>query len=86
METGEVERPRPFFVFCFNLLSVRRMDEEMQQGSEDTTCNHEGGCNCEAPAKEASVATEAREEIALAFLLALMPLVVLTFFGQVGLI
>ncbi len=64
------------------------MDEEMQEGESGTACTHEGGCNCEAPTDETSApqGQEGKEEIALAFLLALMPLVVLTFFGQVGLI
>lgn len=59
------------------------MDEEMKEGTEESACNHEGGCNCETPSTSQG---GEREEIALAFLLALMPLVVLTFFGQVGLI
>ena len=62
------------------------MDEEMKEGTEGPACNHEGGCNCETPTSETPSSQGEREEIALAFLLALMPLVVLTFFGQVGLI
>jgi hypothetical protein len=60
------------------------MDNEMREG-DGTTCTHEGGCQCTAP-QEAEGQEGPHEEITLAFLLALMPLVVLTFFGQVGLI
>jgi hypothetical protein len=56
----------------------------MREG-DGTTCTHEGGCQCTAP-QEAEGQEGPHEEITLAFLLALMPLVVLTFFGQVGLI
>lgn len=61
------------------------MEQEMREGGEGTkVCGHEGECKCGAPVEES---TQGRnEEIQLAFLLALMPLVVLTFFGQVGLI
>ncbi len=63
------------------------MDEEMPGSVQEKTCAHEGECNCESPMNEESAPKGGeREEIALAFLLALMPLVVLTFFGQVGLI
>lgn len=55
-----------------------------------STCEGEGNCQCaetctcETQTKEQRSAEP--EEMQLAFLLALMPLVVLTFFGQVGLI
>ena len=62
------------------------MDEEMKEGTEGPACSHEGGCGCETPTSETPSSQGEREEIALAFLLALMPLVVLTFFGQVGLL
>lgn len=63
---------------------------------EDTTmsthqCTGEG-CSHESHADEPtseptpSSTTMGNEEMALAFLLAIVPLVVLTFFGQVGLI
>lgn len=64
---------------------------------EDTTmsthqCTGEG-CSHESHADEptseptpSSTTTMGNEEMALAFLLAIVPLVVLTFFGQVGLI
>lgn len=60
----------------------------MPMGGEDEapTCTHEGGCNCGTPTEGESPKEMHNEEISLAFLLALMPLVVLTFFGQVGLI
>ncbi len=61
------------------------MDNEVREG-ETPKCTHEDGCNCEVPTEEPKQEGSGREEIALAFLLALMPLVVLTFFGQVGLI
>ncbi len=51
---------------------------------EGQVCTHENGCNC-GTSTEGPKEVE-REEMQLAFLLALMPLVVLTFFGQVGLI
>jgi len=66
------------------------MNEEMREeveGAEDPACSHGGDCKCESPKDETpSPQGGEGEEIALAFLLALMPLVVLTFFGQVGLI
>ncbi len=62
------------------------MDQEMveREGEAGTTCTHEEGCRCTQ--QEVASPEGPHEEIQLAFLLALMPLVVLTFFGQVGLI
>lgn len=64
------------------------MNEETQEGTPSPMCNHESDCNCgtSTSGTPAPQEHEGKEEIALAFLLALMPLVVLTFFGQVGLI
>lgn len=54
-------------------------------GCEDGSCPHE---DATAPQEGENVFTKHHnnDEIALAFLLALTPLVVLTFFGQVGLL
>lgn len=53
---------------------------ETQDGS--TSCDT-GTCpTCEKAAKEAA----ANEEMGMAFLLALLPVITLTFFGQVGLL
>lgn len=61
------------------------MDHTMVSREEEkgTECTHEGGCEC-SPQKE--MPRVSHEELSFAFLLALMPLVVLTFFGQAGLI
>lgn len=57
-------------------------DIKIEQVGSDTHGAGEGCTNC------AKVATEAakNEEIGLAFLLALVPVISLTFFGQVGLL
>ena len=59
------------------------MDQEVTLGDAGKTCNHEGGCNCQQEQVERPME---HAEMDFAFLLALTPLVVLTFFGQVGLI
>lgn len=62
------------------------MDQEVtREGEASAVCSHESGCQCAAP-EETKGSEGTGEEMQLAFLLALMPLVVLTFFGQVGLI
>lgn len=69
------------------------MDEEIKDQESQTApeCGCEGG-NCSTHQTESDnvmqTLTKHRgsEEMALAFLLALTPLVILTFFGQVGLL
>lgn len=54
----------------------------MDTVATDPSCST-GQCpSCEQTAKE----TEQNEEISMAFLLALVPVISLTFFGQVGLL
>ena len=65
------------------------MSIEIQDNAPIEVCECEGGdCAHKEVTQEKSAWTKHRgsEEIAFAFLLALTPLVVLTFFGQVGLI
>ena len=57
----------------------------MKQGVE-AVCAHEEECSCEAPKESGLFKEYGNDEIGFAFLLALMPLVVLSFFGQAGLI
>ena len=52
---------------------------------DGAACSPEGTDNCPHCAQRAQEETESHET-SFAFLLALMPLVVLTFFGQVGLL
>lgn len=55
---------------------------KMETETTESTCST-GQCpNCEKAAQEA----EQNEEISMAFLLALVPVISLTFFGQVGLL
>ncbi len=79
-------RPKGRARFCifFLIRKSRTMDNEMREGVEKP-CEHEDACSCSTP-DEGKSEGGSNEEISLAFLLALMPLVVLTFFGQVGLI
>ncbi|MBP5993661.1 MAG: hypothetical protein KA731_02010 [Candidatus Moranbacteria bacterium] len=56
----------------------------MEEGTTETVASQEGDA-CPHCAKHAQEAAE-NHESSLAFLLALMPLIVLTFFGQVGLL
>ncbi len=53
---------------------------------ECEACVHKVVVQDETASQDFMTKTRGSEEIALAFLLALTPLVVLTFFGQVGLI
>ena len=81
---------------CARFLSIlvlirnrTRMTEEVRD--ESTMCTNGPSCQCGKPHAEEGTEGEPKgpmvnEDIALAFLLALMPLVVLTFFGQAGLI
>ena len=65
------------------------MNEEIKGSVEAAACGCEGeNCAHQEETTQASVWTKhhGTEEIALAFLLALTPLTVLTFFGQVGLL
>ncbi len=55
----------------------------MEEVKMETLESQESGCT--TCAHTAKVARES-EEVALAFLLALMPVITLTFFGQVGLL
>lgn len=55
-------------------------------GCEGDSCSHKEETPQEGGLMETLTKTRGSEEIALAFLLALTPLVVLTFFGQIGLI
>lgn len=56
---------------------------QMETTGTDATCSTEGGCpNCEKASQEA----KQNEEVSMAFLLALMPIISLTFFGQMGLL
>lgn len=57
------------------------MEPKMETQSTDTCST--GGCdNCAKVAQEAAK----NEELSLAFLLALVPVISLTFFGQMGLL
>ncbi|MDD5083969.1 MAG: hypothetical protein PHT88_03490 [Candidatus Moranbacteria bacterium] len=65
------------------------MNDEIKDITTGESCTCEGDtCPHQEETQETGFMTKYRgsEEIALAFLLALTPLVVLTFFGQVGLI
>lgn len=62
--------------------------EETTMGTHQCTgdnCPHESHADEPMPSEPTS-STMGSDEMALAFLLAIVPLVVLTFFGQVGLI
>jgi hypothetical protein len=71
------------------------MTAEIINDTVEKSCGCEDGTSCahteEAPKAESLMETLTKQrgvdgEVALAFLLALTPLVVLTFFGQIGLI
>lgn len=68
------------------------MNEEMKSVTSVSDCGcEEGSCSHQEEINESGLVASLKkhrgsDEIALAFLLALTPLVVLTFFGQVGLI
>lgn len=56
---------------------------KMETTGTDAAPSTGAGCpSCEQAAKE----TEQNEEISMAFLLALVPVISLTFFGQIGLL
>ncbi|MEK9151565.1 MAG: hypothetical protein AAB547_02950 [Patescibacteria group bacterium] len=58
------------------------MEPKMDTVAADPSCST-GQCpSCEQTAKE----TEQNEQMSMAFLLALVPVISLTFFGQVGLL
>lgn len=59
------------------------MGEIQMETGADTTCPT--GAECPSCAKTAQEAAQ-NEEISLAFLLALVPVISLTFFGQIGLL
>jgi hypothetical protein len=65
------------------------MNEEIQGTPQAQACGCEGeSCSHKEETKEAGLMTKHRgnDELAFALLLALTPLAVLTFFGQVGLL
>lgn len=55
---------------------------KMETGTDATHDTGAGCPSCEKSAKEA----QQNEEISMAFLLALVPVISLTFFGQIGLL
>ncbi len=73
----------PLFI-CFNKKLIRKKKTMAEIRVEETSVSAEG-TSCSHCAQRAQREAESHES-SFAFLLALMPLVVLTFFGQVGLL